>query len=145
LFIINLLELVTYNHFVNILLDVSTTIGDSVLDDIRPRVDSQLQLGVLLPVVPALTLLSFSTVSTSMFSKRLMICANLGDLVLELVGGLDLEVLSVGSKDGPGSCLNLGLLAVSTSTSFLVFWGSVRAVVSASCYSTLKLLGLGSH
>ena len=31
-------------------------------------------------------------------------------LFLELVGGLDLEGLSVGSKGGLGSLLNLGLL-----------------------------------
>ena len=30
-------------------------------------------------------------------------------MLLELVGGLDLEVLSVGSKDGPGGLLKLGL------------------------------------
>ena len=38
-----------------------------------------------------------------------MVGADLGDFVLELVGGLDLEGLSVCSKDGLGSLLNLGL------------------------------------
>jgi hypothetical protein len=102
LFVVNLLELVTCNHFVNILLDVSITIGDSVLDDVSPRFDIQLQLGALLPVLPALILLSFSTVSTSMFSKRLMVCADLGDFVLKLVEGLDLEGSRVGGESGLG-------------------------------------------
>jgi hypothetical protein len=140
--IVNFLELVACNHFVNILLDVSKTIGDPVLGDVRPRVDSQLRLGVLLPVLPAFTFLSFSTVSTSMFSKRLMVCANLGDLVLELVGGLDLEVLSVGSKDGLGSRLNLGLLGGLHVNIVLGVLGVSEG--SGACFLLLhvKLLGL---
>ena len=79
----------------SVLLDVSEPIGDPVLDDVGPRVDSQLGLGVLLPVLTAFTLPFFSTVSTSMFSMRLMVGADLGDFALELVEDLDLE--------GPGA------------------------------------------
>ena len=39
-----------------------------------------------------------------------MVCTSFGDLVLELVVVLDLEVLSVGSKDELVTCHNLGLL-----------------------------------
>ena len=38
-----------------------------------------------------------------------MVCTGSGDLFLEFVGGLDLEVLSVGSEDSPGSLLKLAL------------------------------------
>jgi hypothetical protein len=107
---VSFLELVTCNHLVSILLYFSTTIGDPVLGNEGPRVDDQLQLGVLLPVLTASTFSSSSTVSMSMFSMRLMVCAYLGDLVLELVGVIDLEVLSVGSKDDLVNRLNLGLL-----------------------------------
>ena len=62
-----------------------------MLDDEEPRVDGQLGHGVLLPVLTVYTLLSYSTVSTSMVSKRLIVGANSGDYVLELVEGLDLE------------------------------------------------------
>ena len=64
-----------------------------------------------------------------------MVCTGFGDLVLELVGGLDLEVLSVGSKDGPGSLLNLGPLGGLHLNVFLAYWGLVRAVAPASCCS----------
>ena len=52
------------------LLDVLNPIGDPVLDDLGPRVDRQLGLGVLLPLLTVFTLLSFFTVSTTMSSKR---------------------------------------------------------------------------
>jgi hypothetical protein len=85
-----------------------------VLDDVGPHVDSQLGLGVLLLVSTAFTLWSFSTVSTSTFSKRLVVGADLGDFVLELVVDLDLEGPSVGESGlgvqlRLGSLLNLGL------------------------------------
>jgi hypothetical protein len=84
--IVELLELVACRHLVSILLDVSKPFGDPVLNDVGPHVDSQLGLGVLLPVLTAFTLRSFSTVSTSMFSKRLMVGADLGDFVLDVLG-----------------------------------------------------------
>ena len=90
------------------------TIGDSVLVDVRPRFDIQLHLGTLLPVLPAFVLLSFSTVSTLMFAKGLVVGADSGDYVLELVEDLDLEGPCVGGKFGLGvqrclgSLLNLG-------------------------------------
>jgi hypothetical protein len=107
---VSYLELVTCSHLVSILLYFSTTIGDPVPGNEGPRVDDQLQLGVLLLVLPSSSLSSSSTVFTSMFSMRLVVCAYLGNLVLELVGVLDLEVLSVGSKDDLVNRLNLGLL-----------------------------------
>ena len=73
-----------------------------MLDDVGLCVDSQLGHGVLLPVLTTFTLLSFSTVSTSMFAKRLMIGADLCDFVLELVEGLDLEGPRVGGESGLG-------------------------------------------
>jgi hypothetical protein len=45
-----------------------------------------------------------------MFSHGLIICTSFGDLVLELVVVLGLEVLSVGGKDEIVTRLNLGLL-----------------------------------
>ena len=97
-------------------------LGDPSFDDVGPRVDGQLQLGILLPVLPVSTLPSSFTVSTSMFLKRSIICANSGDLVgaelgnfvLKLVDDLDLEGPRVGGKSGLGvqrclgSLLNLG-------------------------------------
>ena len=38
--IVNLLELVSCNHLVSILLDVLELIGDPVLDDVGPHVDN---------------------------------------------------------------------------------------------------------
>ena len=73
----------------SVLLDVLKTIGDPVLDDVGPRVDGQLGHGVLLPFLTAFTLLPFFTVSTSMFSRRLIVGATFGSVVLELVGVLD--------------------------------------------------------
>jgi hypothetical protein len=113
--IINLLELVTCLHLISILLDVLKTIGDPVFDDVGPRVDGWLRHGVLLPVLTAFTLLHFFTVSTSMFSKRLIVGADPGDYVLEFVDNLDLEGPRVGGESGLGvkrrlsSLLNLGL------------------------------------
>jgi hypothetical protein len=60
-------------------LDVSKPVGDPLLNDVGSHVDSQLGLGVLLPVVTAFTFWSFSAVSTSTSSKRLMVGADLGD------------------------------------------------------------------
>jgi hypothetical protein len=79
--IISLLELVTCLHLISIHLDVLKTIGDPVLDDVGPRVDGKLGHGVLLPFLTAFTLLPFFTVSTSMFSKRLNVGADLSDFV----------------------------------------------------------------
>ena len=76
--IINFLELVTCLHLIGILLDVLKTIGELVFDDDRPCVDGQLGHGVLLLVLTAFTLLPFSTVSSSMFSKRLIVGAYFG-------------------------------------------------------------------
>jgi hypothetical protein len=45
-----------------------------------------------------------------MFSHGLMVCTSFGDLVLEIVVVLDLEVLSVGGKDELVTRRNLGLL-----------------------------------
>ena len=86
----------------SILLDVSKPVGDPVLNDVGPRVDIQLGLGVLLPLLTAFTLWSFSAISTSTVSKRLMGGADFGDFVLELVGDLDLEGPSVGGESGLG-------------------------------------------
>jgi hypothetical protein len=58
-----------------------------VLDDEGPRVDSQLELSVLLPVWAAFTFWSFSTVSSSMvIGFWLLVFANLGDFVLDVLG-----------------------------------------------------------
>jgi hypothetical protein len=46
--IVKFLELGTCNHLVSSLLDVLELIGDPVLDDVGPRVDGELGLGVLL-------------------------------------------------------------------------------------------------
>jgi hypothetical protein len=108
--IVDLLELVTCSHLISILLDVSKPVGDPVLNDIGPRVDSQLGLGVLLPVLTAFMLWSFTAVPTLLFSKKLGVGADFGDFVPELVGDLNLEGPSVGGKFGLGSLLNLGLL-----------------------------------
>jgi hypothetical protein len=108
--IVKLLKLGACSHLISILLDVSRSVGDPVINDVGPHVDSQLGLGVLLPVLTAFTLWSFSAVPMLLFLKKLMVGADLGDFVLELVGGLDLEGPSVGSKYGLGSLLNLGLL-----------------------------------
>jgi hypothetical protein len=70
---------------------------------------------VLLLVLTVFTLLPFSTVSTSMFSKGLIVGADLGDYLLEHVEVLDLEGPRVGGESGLGvkrrfrSLLNLGL------------------------------------
>ena len=108
--IVSLLELGIFSHFISILLDVSKLVGDPVLKDVGPRVDVQPRLGVLHPVLTASTLWSFSTVSTSTFSKRLMVGADLGDFVLELVVDLELEGPSVGGESGLGVQLRLGSL-----------------------------------
>ena len=108
--IINLLELVTCLHLISILLDVLKTIGDPVFDDVGPRVDGQLGHSVLLPVLTVFTLLPFSTVSTSMFAKGLVVGADSGSYVLELVVDLDLEGPGVGGKSGLGVQLRLGSL-----------------------------------
>jgi hypothetical protein len=79
--IVNFLELGTCNHLVSILLDVLKTIGNPVLEDVGPRVDGQLGHGVLLPFFTAFILLPFFTVSTSMFSKRLIVGAGFSDFV----------------------------------------------------------------
>ena len=106
----------------SIFLVVLKTIGDLLFDDVGPCVDDQLQLGVLLRVLPVSTLSSSFTVSTSMFSKRLMICANSGDLVGAELGNLVLEHSDDLGLEGPcvggqsrlgvqrclGSLLNLG-------------------------------------
>jgi hypothetical protein len=81
-----------------------------VFDDVGPRVDGQLGHGVRLPVLTAFTLLPFFTVSTSMFSKRLIVGADPGDYVLELVEGLDLEGPRVGGESGLGVQCRLGSL-----------------------------------
>jgi hypothetical protein len=60
-------------------------------------------------VLAAFTTWFFSAVSTFTFSKKLIVGADLGDFVLELVGDLDLEGPSVGGKLGLGGLLNLGL------------------------------------
>ena len=129
---------------------VVRTIGDPLFDDVGPRVDDQLQLGVLLPVLPVSTLSSSFTVSTSMFSKRLMICANLGDLVsadlgnfvLELVEDLDPEGPCVGGKSGLGVSVVLAafstwvFVSVSTST-FLeksIVGADLSEFVSQTCW-----------
>jgi hypothetical protein len=144
--IVNLLELGTCNHLVSILLLVfPKTIGDSVLDDVGPRVDSQLGHGVLLPVLTAFTLLSYSTVSTSMFLKRLMVGADLGDFGLEIVGGHDLEGLIVGGKDGLGSLLNLGLLGGLHVNVVLGVLGASEGSGTSFLLLHVNLLGLGSH
>ena len=64
--------------------------------------DCQLGHGVLLPVLSAFTLLSYFTVSMSMYSKRLTVGAGLGNFVLELVKDLDPEGPCVGGKSGLG-------------------------------------------
>jgi hypothetical protein len=94
---------------------VLKTIGDPVFDDAGPCVDGQLGHSVLLPVLTVFTLLPFSTVSTSMFLKGLIVGADPGDYVLELVEDIDLEGPRVGGESGLGkkrrlcSLLNLGL------------------------------------
>ena len=50
----------------------------------------------------------FAAVSTRVFTS--VFTSTVLEMLLELVGGLDLEVLSVGSEDGPGGLLKLGLL-----------------------------------
>jgi hypothetical protein len=108
--IVELLQLVACRHLVSILLDVSKPVMDPVLNDVVPQADSHLGLGVLLPVLTAFMLWSFSTVSTSTVSKRLMDGADFGDFVFELVGDLDLEGPSVGGESGVGVQLRLGSL-----------------------------------
>ena len=49
----------------------------------------------------------FAAVSTRVFTS--VFTSTVLEMLLELVGGLDLEVLSVGSEDGPGGLLKLGL------------------------------------
>jgi hypothetical protein len=116
-----------------------------VLDDVGPRVDSQYGLGVLLPVLTAFTLWTVSTVSTSMFSKRSMIGAVLGSFVFELAGGLDLEGLSVGSEDGLGHLLNLGLLGGFHVNIILGVLGAIAGSGINFLLLYVNLLGLGSH
>ena len=94
--LISFLELFTCLRLISILLNVLKTIGDPVLNGVGPRVGRQLGHGVLLPVLTAFTLWPFFTVSTTMFSKRLIVGADFGDYVLEFVGGLDLEGIRVG-------------------------------------------------
>jgi hypothetical protein len=108
--IVNLLELVTCLHLISNLLGVLKTIGDPVFDDIVPRVDDQLGHSVLLSVLTVFTLLPFSTVSTSMFSRRLIVGADPGDYVFELIEGLDLEGPHVGGESGLGVQRRLGSL-----------------------------------
>ena len=85
-----------------------------MFDDVGLRVDGQLGHSVLLLVLTLFTLFSFSTVSTSMFAKGLVVGADSGDYVHELVEDLDLEGPRVGGKVGLGvqhcfgSLLNLG-------------------------------------
>jgi hypothetical protein len=73
----------------SVLLDVLKAIGDPVFDEVGPRVDGQLRYGVLLPFLTAFTLLPSFTVFTSMFSRRLIVGATFGSVILELVGVLD--------------------------------------------------------
>ena len=77
------------------------TIGDPVFDDVGLCVDGQLGHTVLLLVLTLFTLFSFSTISSSMFTKRLIVSAYFGSslfsnsltiLILRvrvLVAGLD--------------------------------------------------------
>ena len=60
------------------------------------------------------------------------------NLFLELVGGLGLEVHSVGIKAGLGHLPNLGPLGDVHFNVVLGFRGLVRAVFSAFCFSTLS-------
>jgi hypothetical protein len=53
---------------------------------------------------------AFTSVYTSIVLERLGVGADSSNLVLELVGVLDLEVLSVGGKGELVTRLNLGLL-----------------------------------
>ena len=66
------------------------------------RGDCQLGHCVLHPVLTAFTLLSYFTVSTSMYSKRLTVGAGLGNFVLELVKDFDPEGPCVGGESGLG-------------------------------------------
>ena len=61
-------------------------------------------------------------------------------LVLELVGGLNLEGHSVGINDGLGHLLNLGPLGGHHVNVVLGVWEPVRAVVPVSYCSTLNSL-----
>ena len=110
MWIVNLLELCTCNHLVCLLLEVSKPVGDPVFNDVGPRVDIQLRLSVLLPVLRAYTLWSFSTVSTSMVSERLTDGADVGGFVLKLVVDLGFEGPGVGGKSGLGVQLRLNSL-----------------------------------
>ena len=61
-------------------------------------------------VFTAFSTWAFTSVYTSIVLERLGVGADSSNLVLELVGVLDLEVLSVGGKDELVTRLNLGLL-----------------------------------
>jgi hypothetical protein len=87
---------------------------------------------------------SSSTVSTSMFSHGLMVCTSFGDLVLELVVVLGLEVLSVGSKDELVTRLNLGLLGGLPHQHVLGVLGAGKGSGASVLLFQVKLLVLSS-
>jgi hypothetical protein len=66
-------------------------------------------------------------------------------LFLKLVGSLDLEGLSVASKGGLGSLLNLGLLGGVNVNVILSVWGASEGSCTSFLLLHVNLLGLSSH
>jgi hypothetical protein len=74
-----------------------------------------------------------------------MFCTSFGDLVLELVGGHDLEILSVGCKDELVNRLNLGLLGGLPHQRVLGVLGAGEGSGTSFLLFQVKLLVLSSH